>query len=210
MSIRPPSAAGQQAGFLVDLAVAGSRRQIGHVHGHDLLGGQLADAVQRTAGDDDVPDVQQQADVRRGHHVQQEREGVQIVHELEGLVLPQILGRLEADAEANAGRLQGPADLLEPPLVELEVLVIRPLVARRGHRGNATRATGGNRRLGILRQLLSGPWQRSRRRCPSPRAGRRLPIFSLALSISRRAYSTPFSRARVANSTTFRSMPPKP
>ncbi len=76
------------------------------------------------------------------------------MYELECLVLPQVLGRLEADAEANAGRLQRLADLLEPPLVELEVLVVRPLVARRGHRGNATRATGGNRRLGILRQLL--------------------------------------------------------
>ena len=74
--------------------------------------------------------------------------------ELECLILPQILGRLEADAEADAGRLQRLADLLEPPLVELEVLVVRPLVARRGHRGNATRATGGNRRLGIVRQLL--------------------------------------------------------
>ncbi len=74
--------------------------------------------------------------------------------ELECLVLPQIFGRLKTDAEANAGRFQGLADLLEAPLVELEVLVIRPLLAPRGQRGDATRATGGNRRLGIVRQLL--------------------------------------------------------
>ena len=57
------------------------------MHGHDLVHGQLADAIQRTAGNDDIPDVQQQANVRRGHHVQQEREGVKIMHELECLVL---------------------------------------------------------------------------------------------------------------------------
>ena len=90
--------------------------------------------------------------------------------------LRRILGRLKADAEANARRLEDLADFLESPFVKLEVLVVGPGIARRGQRRHTARAAGRNGRLGVFRQLLhflgerfvvAFPIERGRRRCPA-------------------------------------------
>ena len=76
------------------------------------------------------------------------------MNELEGPVLAEVFGRLETQPEADAGRLEDAADLLEPPLVELEVLVVGPRVARRRKRGHAAQAARVDGRLGVFGQFL--------------------------------------------------------
>ena len=182
----PVLAAGQQAGLLVQIGQRHVGRHVGHLHGHDLLRGKFADRSPRSAAGHDVPNVQQQAQVRRRHHVQQQRQGVEIVDELEGLVAAEVLGRLKTDGQADSRRLQGVADILEAVAMELEVLVIRPRVAGRGERGRAARAAQLPPHPRRIPAASSGPSENSRRRCPIPAAaGTCRAIF--ALSISRRA-----------------------
>ena len=130
-----------------------------------------------------VPNVQQQADVGGGDHVQQQRQGVQVVDELECLVLAEELGRPEAQAQADPGRLQGPANLLKTAAVELEVLVIGPLVAGRGQGGHAAGAVRPRRPPGPIPAASPIPAETSLRRCPRSTGKGKVPRRIFALSI---------------------------
>ena len=143
----------QKPRFVVQLGDGHARGHLGHLHGDDLAGRNFPDRLQGPARGENVPNVDQQTDIGGGHHVQQEHQGVEIVDELEGLILPQGLQGQEPDPEPGAGRLQGLANLLESPPVEFEVLVIRAFVASGGQRGDAACAAHRGGRLGKFRQL---------------------------------------------------------
>jgi len=76
------------------------------------------------------------------------------MNELEGLVATEVFGGPESHGQVNAGGPQRRGDLLEPPTVELEVLMIRLLVARRGQHRRGARAPHGHRRVGVLGQFF--------------------------------------------------------
>ncbi len=191
MSMPPPFQAGQQPRFFVDVAVVGGGDQVGHLHGHDLLRRQLADAVQRSARHDDVPDVQHQADARRGDHVHQQREGVHFVNELEGVVLAEDIRPPENRRRSGCrpARRRGRS----PGTAACGTRNSRDTAACRSPARAWRRSAGSRRRRppGRSRAVSSCPWRTARRRFPNSKGNGNVPslspIFSAALSNSRRA-----------------------
>ena len=148
--------------------------------------GSLRTRLQRSAAGHQVPDVQQQAEVRRGHHVQQQRQGVEVVDELEGPVAAEVFGGLEADGQPHARRPQRRADVVEAAAVELEVLVVGARVA-----GGASMAVHRVQPNSAAQSAYSGSffssfWNVSSSVSHSSGRGN-VPMRILALWISRRA-----------------------